>query len=46
LGGFPLLLKSLAEQKAVEDPILFEQVDYGGLLVTLNPASDGDDQQY
>ncbi len=29
-----------------EDPILLEQVDYGGLLVTLNPASDGDDQQY
>jgi len=30
-----------------EDSILLDQVDYGGLWVTLNPAvSDGDDQQY
>ena len=37
--------KLLPAKPSFEDSVLLEQVDHSSLLVTLEPTSDGDDQQ-
>ena len=37
--------KLLPAKPSFEDSVLLEQVDHSGLVVTLEPTSDGDDQQ-